>query len=107
MTTMASYRELSVQELATLATELRMRTPRQEAGDELEVAPVPLRTCYETMMRLSGPRDAVLDYAAYLFAEEARTQDATVPPLAVEEAHIEPETGRMSVVLSRGAYVPQ
>ena len=107
MTTMTSYRELSVQELGSLASELRARAPRQEAGDEIDVSPVPLRTCYETMMRLSGPRDAVLDYAAYLFAEEAKGRDATVPALALEEAHVEPEEGLMSLVLSRGAYTPR
>ncbi len=106
MTTTASYLELSMPELGALTSELRTRRPRQEALSEIEIGSVPLRTCYETMTRLSGPRDAVLDYAAYLFAEEGRAP-APVPPLAIEEGRVEPETGQMTLVLSRGAYTPR
>lgn len=106
MTTTASHVELSSLALGAMAKELRTRPPRQAAEGEIEIRPIPLRTCYETMMRLTGPRDAVLDYAAYLFAEEGKGQPAPVPPLTIEEGQIEPVTGTISLLLSRGSYTP-
>lgn len=103
----ATTQELSTPQLRVLTTALRARRPRQAAEHDIEIRSVPVRTCYETMMRLTGPREAVLDYAAFLFAEEGHGSPIPAPPLAVEEAHVDDETDSMSIVLSRGAYSPR
>jgi hypothetical protein len=90
--------------LNKLATQIQNRTPRETARSEIKVTAVPLRTCYETLMRLLGPREAVLDYAAALFAEEAKCPAPPAPPLALEEAHIEDDGETLSLLLSRGMY---
>jgi hypothetical protein len=68
-----------------------------------------------------GPRDAFLDYAAYLFADEAHRAVPPVPSgqgsvssaatpasqlFAVEEAHIGHDGSILSVLLSRALYAP-
>ncbi|MEW5917798.1 MAG: hypothetical protein AB1762_15455 [Gemmatimonadota bacterium] len=80
------------------------RVPREGARSAIRVSVVPLRTCYETLMRLEGPRDAVLDYAAALFADDAASPSRTSPPLALEEAHLEDDGDTLSLLLSRGMY---
>lgn len=104
MTTPHAHQELTGTLLATLTRELRTRVPRAEAEHEIEVHPVPMRTCYETMTRLVGPCTSVLDYAAYLFAADANARTEPTPPLAIEEAQLDTETGEMSLVLTRGTF---
>ncbi len=104
MTKTTQPHQLTGQELADLATELRARTPRSEAVADIEFRSVPMRTCYEQMMRLIGPRDAVLDYAAFLFSDEGGTLEASTPPLTVEEAHVDDAAGTMTLVLTRGVF---
>lgn len=106
MTTSASIQELSPAQIGVLTKALRARKPRQAAGEAIEIRSVPVRTCYEAMMRLSGPREAVLDYAAYLFAAEADAGATPAPPLAIEEAHIDNAAESVTLVLSRGMYTP-
>lgn len=104
MTTSASTHELSTSALAALTAELRVRAPRQAAANEIEITPMPVRTCYETMTRITGPRDAVLDYAAFLFSGEGAGAPQPTPPLAIEEAHVDTATGTLTLVLSRGSF---
>lgn len=104
MTTSASTHELSVAELGALTAEVRAHAPRQAASSEIEIRSVPVRTCYETMIRLTGPRDAVLDYAAFLFSEERSGRPQPTPPLTIEEAHLDEASGAFTVVLSRGSF---
>lgn len=106
MSTSASVQELSPAQIGVLTKAVRARKPRRAAGDEIEIRSVPVRTCYEIMMRLTGPREAVLDYAAYLFAEEGAGPSRPAPPLAIEEAHIDSAAETITLVLSRGSYTP-
>jgi hypothetical protein len=83
---------------------IRRRVPRADASTEITISSVPLRTCYETMMRLHGPRESVLDYAATLFADESASLYAPAPPLTLEEAHAEDGGATLSLLLSRGSF---
>lgn len=85
---------------------IEKRVPRAEARREVHVSVVPLRTCYETLMRVEGPRDAVLDYAASLFADDATSPSHPTPPLTLEEARLE-DDGSLSLLLSRGMYAAE
>jgi hypothetical protein len=91
--------------LTALMGEIRARPPRAAAEHEIEITSVPMRTCYETMTRLRGPSNAVLDYAAYLFSEENEARRGPTPPLGLDEAQLDPETGEMTLVLTRGTFV--
>lgn len=86
-----------------LAKQIIERTPRESAKSEIEMSFVALRTCYEACMRLVGPRESVLDYAAALFAD-AEAHPGPTPPLALEEAHSEDGGETLSLLLSRGMY---
>jgi hypothetical protein len=83
---------------------IQNRVPREGARSEISVSVVPLRTCYETLMRLEGPRESVLDYAASLFSDDVISPARPTPPLAVEEAHLEDDGDTLSLLLSRGMY---
>ncbi len=104
MSTSASSHELSAVEIGGLTTEIRLRKPRQDAASDIEISSIPMRTCYETMTRLNGPVDSVLDYAAWLFSEDKSNQPGPTPPLTIEEAHSDFSTGIMTLVLSRGSF---
>lgn len=97
--------ELSGALLAALLADIRSRTGRADAASEIHIDAVPMRTCYESMTRLKGPSHAVLDYAAHLFAEDARGRVHPTPELTVDEAQIDTETGIMTLVLTRGTFV--
>ena len=58
----------------TLAKQILIRTPRESAKSEIQMRSVPLRTCYEACMSLTGPRESVLDYAACCSPTLQRTQ---------------------------------
>lgn len=86
-----------------VAKQILQRTPRESAKADIEMSFVSLRTCYEACMRLAGPREAVLDYAAALFADAA-ARPGPQPPLALEEAHTDDGGETLSLLLSRGLY---
>lgn len=91
-----------------VTAQIQHRRPRESARSEIEVAYVPLRTCYETATRLVGPRESVLDYAAVLFAEAAaRKGPKPSPSLAVDEVHFNEDGETMSVLLSQGLYAKE
>src|SRR5579885_1663417 len=100
-----STQETSGALLTALLNDIRARTPRAEAAKEIRIDAVPMRTCYETMTRLTGPSSAVLDYAAHLFTEDARGRQHPTPELTVDEAQVDAETGMMTLVLTRGTFV--
>ena len=104
MSNSASSHELSAVEIGGLTAEIRIRKPRQEAESDIEVSSIPMRTCYETMTRLSGPVDSVLDYAAWLFTDDKSNKPGPTPPLTIEEAHTDFATGIMTLVLTRGSF---
>ncbi len=79
------------------------RPPRKEAGRLVKQTNVPVRTCYQAVVRLEGPRDDVLDYAAWLLAIEPGPDDPCHGRL--ELAAVERDDGeRLSVVLSRDLF---
>jgi hypothetical protein len=90
--------------LETVMALLENRAPRESARAEVRVKSVPIRTCYETLLRITGPREAVLDYAAVLFADDAESPARASPPLTLEEAHAEDAGLTLSLLLSRGMY---
>ena len=90
--------------LETVAVLIRSRKPRVLARENVRVTAVPLRPTYETLVRLSGPRDFVLEYAAALFAEDLTNPARPTPPLALEQAYSENEGSMLSLLLSRGMY---
>ncbi|HVX39362.1 MAG TPA: hypothetical protein VHB25_07280 [Gemmatimonadaceae bacterium] len=104
MSTTARTHALTIAELGALTAQLRARNPRQAAAGEIRVESVPVRTCYETMTRLTGRRDAVLDHAAFLFSEERSGRPQPIPPLTIEEAHLDDSSDVLTLLLSRGSY---
>jgi hypothetical protein len=101
----APHAPLSGTMLDALTREIHARTPRANAAEEIAIQPVPMRTCYETMTRLHGPSASVLDYAAFLFAEETHAKRGPTPPLTVDEADLDSATGELTLVLTRGTFI--
>lgn len=58
--------EMSGVLLVALLNDIRATKPRAEAASEIHIDAMPMRTCYETIAKLTGPSAAVLDYAAHL-----------------------------------------
>ena len=102
--TITTLPSLALLPLIDLEIELQSRPPREAARTEIVITSVPLRACKETLTRLIGPRDAVLDYAAALFAEDATCPAPPSHPLTLEEAHVEDDGEMLSLLLSRGMY---
>jgi hypothetical protein len=89
--------------LAALEAELRTRTPRKDAGRTVKQENIPVRTCYQAVVRLRGPRDDVLDYAAWLMTIEPGADSPCHGRL--ELAAIEQDTpDALVLVLSRDLY---
>ena len=76
------------------------RTPRADAASRVEVSAPHARSAYLAYTRLSGPRDDVLDYAAYLFATDTNTGAARLDLDAVEKD----AGGVLTLLLSRSLY---
>jgi hypothetical protein len=87
-----------------LTTLIQQRPPRAQARAEINVTSVPLRTCYEILTRLRGPREAVLDYAAALFSDNVAEAARPTPPVTLEEAHSEDDGRTLSLLLASGAF---
>ena len=83
---------------------IRSRMPRASAKAEIVESSVPMRTCYETMQRLAGPVDSVLDYASALFFGEETAPTHPTPPLAIEEAHVSEDGETLTLTLSLGSF---
>lgn len=67
------------------------------------VTPAPVRSCYLLLEHVSGPRDAVLDYTAFLLSPEGEPPDgAHTRPEFVAVEYDDGE--RLSLVLSRALY---
>jgi hypothetical protein len=85
---------------AALRAEIDARTPRPEAKARLQVTAPHARSAYMAYTRLSGPRDDVLDYAAYLFATDTGRDAAALQIDAVERD----EGGELTLLLWRSLY---
>lgn len=88
--------------LPQLLDEIRQSAPRAEAKRDVTVSAPHARSAYLSYTRLSGPRDAVLAYAAYLFAE-CTGRDAMKLDLDAIERD---ENGTLTLLLSRSLYEP-
>ena len=76
------------------------RTPRADAVERIKVGAPHARSAYLAYTRLSGPRDDVLDYAAYLFATDTNQGPAKWELDAVEKD----AGGELTLLLSRSLY---
>ena len=76
------------------------RTPRADAAASITISAPHARSAYLAYTRLAGPRDDVLDYAAYLFRSDTNQGAAQLDLDAVEkEGH-----GELTLLLSRSLY---
>ena len=89
--------------LQLLLEEIAARRPRAEAARRVRVSAPHARSAYLAYMRLSGPRDDVLDYAATLLEEDRRRAGADRLPL--ELVAIEAETDEeLTLLFSKSLY---
>ncbi|AHG89008.1 hypothetical protein J421_1471 [Gemmatirosa kalamazoonensis] len=68
-----------------LGEQIRHRSPRPGAVAHIAVSSPPSRLRFLDYTRLSGPRDDVLDYAAFLFATDTGWGDTALELVSVEE----------------------
>jgi hypothetical protein len=76
------------------------RTPNAEAKARVTISAPHARSAYLAYTRLSGARDDVLDYAAYLFATDTGRGVARLDVDAVERD----ADGELTLLLSRSLY---
>ncbi|HEU4631493.1 MAG TPA: hypothetical protein VFS08_17195 [Gemmatimonadaceae bacterium] len=93
--------------MASLLDEISRRTPRSAAG-RVRIGTPHARSCYLSYVRLSGPREDVLDHAAYLLAHDPAHDAGHQPgtaPMPLELIAIESETDEeLSIIFSRSLY---
>ena len=68
-----------------LGDQIRHRSPRPGAVSRIAVSSPPSRLRFLDYTRLSGPRDDVLDYAAFLFATDTGWGDTALELVSVED----------------------
>jgi hypothetical protein len=76
------------------------RRPRADAAANVQITAPHARSAYLLYTRLAGPRDDVLDYAAYLFASDTGKGAARLDIDAVERD----ADGELTLLLSRSLY---
>lgn len=80
-----------------LREDIRARMPRPGAVSRLVISNPPSHVRFLDYTRLSGPRDDVLDYAAFLFATDTGWGETALELVAIESD--EPE--RLTLVLAK------
>jgi hypothetical protein len=93
----------ALERLSAIEQELRVRSPRKDSGKRVKQTNVPVRTCYQAMVRLDGARDDVLDYAAWMMSLAIGPEDpckGVLVPAAVEHD----ADDHLTLVLSRDLY---
>lgn len=104
MTTTASGAlSASYSHLVELRNAIAARPPREDAERRVRVSAPMSRTCYWSLMRLSGDPDDVLDYAAFLFAADRATPHPGRGPLELEAVEHE-DPALLTILLSRALY---
>ncbi len=90
--------------LDAIETEIRSRTPRAAARLHISLSNPPIRTVFQTQMRISGNRDDVLDFTAALYDEVKGMirPDGTLP-LSVQAIESE-SSEHIQLLLSRDLY---
>ena len=84
----------------TLRALIAERTPRAAAASAVTISAPHARSAYLAYTRLAGPRDDVLDYAAYLFASDTAQGTGRLELEAVERE----AGGELTLLLSRSLY---
>lgn len=102
-TTTAGAPSATYQRLTELRDEIASRTPLEDAERRVRVSAPLSRTCYWSLMRLSGTPNDVLDYAAYLFAADRAAPHAGRGPLELEAVEHEDDV-LLTLLLSRALY---
>ena len=80
-----------------LREDIRCRMPRPGAVSRLSITSPPSQVRFVDYTRLSGPREDVLDYAAFLFATDTGWGETALELVAIEDD--QPE--RLTLVLGK------
>lgn len=87
-----------------IEAEIRARTPRPSARLHISLSNPPIRTVYQTQMRISGNRDDVLDFTAALYDEvKGMVRPDGTLPLAVQAIESE-SSEHIQLLLTRDLY---
>jgi hypothetical protein len=87
-----------------IETEIRARTPRASARLHISLSNPPIRTVYQTQMRIVGSRDDVLDFTAALYDEvKGMVRPDGTLPLAVQAIESE-SSEHIQLLLTRDLY---
>lgn len=90
--------------LDAIEMEIRARAPRPGARLHISLSTPPLRTAYQTQMRISGNRDDVLDFTAALYDEvKGMVRPDGTLPVAVEAIESE-SSEHIQLLLTRDLY---
>jgi len=90
--------------LDEIEAEIRARTPRASARLHITLSNPPIRTAYQTQMRIAGSRDDVLDFVASLYDEvKGMVRPDGTLPLSVQAIETE-STEHIQLLLSRDLY---
>ncbi len=90
--------------LDAIEAEIRSRTPRAAARLHISLSNPPIRTVYQTQMRISGRRDDVLDFTAALYDEvKGMVRPDGTLPLAVQAIESE-SSEHIQLLLTRDLY---
>lgn len=92
------------EKLDQLEAEIRARAPRPSARLHISLSNPPIRTAYQTQMRVAGNRDDVLDFVAALYDEvKGMVRPDGTLPLSVQAIESE-STEHIQLLLSRDLY---
>ena len=90
--------------LEELEQEIRARTPRPSARLHITLSNPPIRTVYQTQMRIGGKRDDVLDFVASLYDEvKGMVRPDGTLPLSVQAIESE-SSEHIQLLLVRDLY---
>jgi len=90
--------------LEAIEQEIRSRTPRPAARLHVSLSNPPIRTVYQTQMRISGARDDVLDFTAALYDEvKGMVRPDGTLPLSVQAIESE-SSEHLQLLLARDLY---
>jgi hypothetical protein len=90
--------------LDTIEQEIRARAPRPSARLHISLSTPPLRTAFQTQMRISGDREDVLDFTAALYDEvKGMVRPDGTLPIAVQAIESE-SSEHIQLLLTRDLY---
>lgn len=90
--------------LDAIESEIRARAPRPSARLHISLSNPPIRTAYQTQMRIAGNRDDVLDFVAALYDEvKGMVRPDGTLPLSVQAIESE-SSEHIQLLLSRDLY---